>query len=127
VFEVKIISKIKTKFTPFAISVIGFSLLIGLTTSCSSTTPSDEIPPVAEGSEITNQISQEKWRDNRKRYLKSVEQSLYEEEGITHAIIESNQGGSTTITVDEEVFLIQSCEHNNKEACEFLKSQPNQF
>ena len=104
VFEVRIISKIKTKFTTFAISIIGFSLLIGLTTGCSSTSPSDEIPPVAEDSRFINLISRQNWRDNRKFYLKSVEKSLYEEEGITKVIIDSNQGQNERITVDEEIF-----------------------
>ena len=100
----RIISKIKTKFTTFAISIIGFSLLVGLTTSCSSTTPSDEIPPVAEDRRFINLISRQNWRDNRKLYLKSVEKSLYEEEGITKVIIDSNQGQNERITVDEEIF-----------------------
>lgn len=127
VFEVRIISKIETRFIPFAISIIGFSLLIGLTTGCSSNTPSDELPPVAEDIQVINRTSQQMWRNSRERYLKNVEKNLYEEEGITKAIIQSNQGKASGITVDEEIFLIQSCQHQNREACAFIESQPNQF
>ncbi len=127
VFEVIIISIIKTKIIPFAISVLGLSLLVSLTTSCSSTTPSDEIPPVAEDITLINRTSQQIWRDNRKRYLTRVEKNLYAEEGISDIVIESIKEKSAVITIDQEIFLIQSCEHGNKKACTFIQSQSNKF
>ncbi len=117
--------KIKTKILPFTISIVGVSLLVSLTTSCSSTTPSDEILPVAEGNGIATPNSPEIWSDNREFYLKSVEKSLYKKEGITNSIIESNQGKNERITLDKTIFLIQSCEYGNQQACDFIRSQPN--
>ena len=125
VFEVIIISIIKTKIIPFAISILSVSLLIGLTTSCSSTTPSDEMPPVAEDIGLINRTSQQIWRDNSKRYLKRVEKNLYEEEGISNVVIESIKEKNGPITIDKEIFLIQSCEHGNGKACSFIQSQSN--
>ena len=127
VFEVKIISINKTKILSFAISIVGLSLLVGLTTSCSSTTPSDEIPPIAEDIAFINRTSQKKWRDNRERYLKRVEKNLYEEEGISDLVIESIKEKNGTITIDKEIFLIQSCEHGNGKACSFIQSQSNRY
>ncbi|AFY55517.1 hypothetical protein Riv7116_3038 [Rivularia sp. PCC 7116] len=120
------IYKIQKKLL-FSTSIIGSLLLISLITSCSSSTPSDEIPPVAEVSEFTNQISQIIRRDNREIYLNNVKKSLYKEGGITQSIIESNQRKNHVMTLDELIFLIQSCEYENKQACEFIKSRQNQF
>ncbi|MGB3638628.1 MAG: hypothetical protein WBA39_13790 [Rivularia sp. (in: cyanobacteria)] len=121
----RILSTIKTKLFPFAISILGLSLLISLTASCSSTTPSDEIPPVAKDIKFINPTSRQIWRDNRERYLKRVEKNLYEEEGISDLVIESIQEKNVPITIDKEIFLIQSCEHGNGKACSFIQSQSN--
>lgn len=122
----KNLSNLKIKILPFAISILGLSLLTISITSCSSNTPTDEMPPVAEDVKFINNNSRKIWRDNSERYLISVEKSLYEG-GITNLIIESNQGKASAMTVDKEIFLIQSCEYGNQQACEFIKSQPNQF
>ncbi|MEO1432727.1 MAG: hypothetical protein AAFV71_27395 [Cyanobacteria bacterium J06633_8] len=123
------IYKIKTKLSS-TISIIGFSLLISLITSCSSITPSEEIPPVAEGSELTNLTdgtSRKIRRDNREGYLKNVKKSLYEEDGITKSIIELNQRKNHIMTLDEVIFLVQACEYGNKQACDLIKSREIQF
>ncbi|MBV6627813.1 MAG: hypothetical protein KI793_33635 [Rivularia sp. (in: Bacteria)] len=114
----------------FSISIVGLSLLMGLITSCSSDTPSDEIPPVAQGSELinfTNRNSSKIWRDNKERYLKGVNKSLYKEGGITQSIIQLNQRKNHIMTVDELIFLLESCEYKNQQACEFIQSRQNQF
>ncbi|MGB3757456.1 MAG: hypothetical protein WBA07_13945 [Rivularia sp. (in: cyanobacteria)] len=123
----RILSTIKTKLFPFAISILGLLLLISLTSSCSSNTPSDEIPPVAEDSKLINQNSRQSWRDYRELYLKKVEQSLYKEGGTTDVVIESIKANNAIITLDKEIFIIQSCQHGNREACAFIKSQSNRF
>ncbi len=107
------------------ISILGLALLVISITSCSSNTPTDEIPPVAEDSGLTNRISRQNWRNNRERYLKSVENNLYKQGATTQTIINSNQDKNSIITVDEEIFLIQSCQHGNTEACNFIDSQLN--
>ena len=122
----KNLSNLKIKIFAFTISFLGLLLLPISVTSCSSNTPTDEIPPVAEDVRFINNNSRKIWRDNSERYLISVEKSLYEGD-ITNLIIESNQGKASVLTVDEEIFLIQSCKYGNQQACEFIKSQPNQY
>ena len=122
----KNLPNLKIKIFPFTISFLGLLLLPISITSCSSNTPTDEIPPVAEDVRFINNNSRKNWRDNSERYLISVKESLYEGD-IANLIIESNQGKASVVTVDEEFFLIQSCEYGNQQACEFIKSQPNQF
>ena len=122
----KNLSNLKIKIFPFTISLLGLLLLPISITSCSSNTPTDEMPPIAEDVKFINNNSLKILHHNSERYLISVEKSLYEG-GITNSIIESNQGKARAMTVDEEIFLIQSCEYGNQQACEFIKSQPNQF
>jgi hypothetical protein len=109
------------------ISILGLALLVISITSCSSNTPTDEIPPVAEDSGLINRISRQNWRNNRERYLQSVEQNLYKEGGTTDVVIESFKTNNRIITIDKEIFLIQSCQHGNTEACAFINSRLNEF
>ncbi|MEA5597910.1 hypothetical protein [Rivularia sp. UHCC 0363] len=102
-------------------------MLISLTTSCSSTTPSDEIPPVAKDIKFISRTSREIWGNSRERYLKTVETNLYEEGGITDRVIESLKTNNRIMTIDKEIFLIQSCQHGNTEACAFITSQSTRF
>ncbi|MDY6901031.1 MAG: hypothetical protein SWZ49_23560 [Cyanobacteriota bacterium] len=121
----KTIFKIKTKILSFTISILGLALLVISITSCSSNTPTDEIPPVAEDSGLINRISRQNWRNNRESYLKSVETNLYEAGGITNTVIGTIKDKNDIITIDKEIFLIQSCQHENTEACSFIDSQLN--
>lgn len=121
----KTISKIKTKILSSTISILGLALLVISITSCSSNTPTDEIPPVAEDSGLINRISGQNWRNNRERYLKSVETNLYERGGITNTVISSIKDKNEVITIDKEIFIIQSCQHENTEACNFIDSRLN--
>jgi len=99
----KNVSNLKIKIFPFTISLLGLLLLPISITSCSSNTPTDEMPPVAGNVRFINNNSRKIWRDNSERYLISVKRSLYEGD-ITNLIIESNQGKASVVTVDEEIF-----------------------